>query len=92
MIQCKADKEVNLALYHELEGCDYQVYLPDNQPHCVRYPKTLHPLATVLLDYSCDPTKYKPRTMDGKVKYAKIALPTIWKILVSLHVLPATLV
>ena len=87
---CKADKEVNLALYHELEGCDYQVYLPDNQPHCVRYPKTLHPLATVLLDYSSDPMKYKPRTMDRKVKYAKIALPTIWKILVSLHVFPAT--
>ena len=89
---CKADKEVNLALYNALEGCDYQVYLPDNKPYCVRYPKTLHPLATVLLEHSSDPKKYKPRTMDAKVKYPKIALPTIWKILVSLHVFPATLV
>ena len=89
---CKADKEFNLALYDALEGCDYQVYLPDDKPYCVRYPKTLHPLASVLLEHSSDPKKYKPRTIDGKVKYPKIALPTIWKILVSLHVFPATLV
>ena len=89
---CKADKEVNLALYRALEGCDEQVYLPQNKPHCVRYPKTLHPLAIILFEHSSDPAKYKPRKKAGKVKYAKIALPTIWKILVSLHVLPATLV